>query len=151
MPLFKYWAKELLNAFKELTYRSTYNLAEDISLKNVFVSDVGIKLYLKKVKFGEQRDNTIDYHLQIESQFLKMYAKLLVEMLTNREDYQEFDNLDIDPELKCILYECYHAKDKTDIREHDRYETEINRFIQKEQEKTSHQQKISKDRDEFVV
>jgi len=55
--------------------------------------------------------------LQIESQLLKMYAKLLVEMLTNREDYQEFDNLDIDQELKCILYECYHAKEKTDIRE----------------------------------
>jgi hypothetical protein len=65
-----------------------------------------------------------------------MYAKLLVEMLTNREDYNEYDSLDIDPELKCILYECYHAKDKTDIREQDRYEAEINRFIQKENEKT---------------
>ena len=59
-----------------------------------------------------------------------MYAKLLIEMLTNREDYYlEFDNLEIDPELKCILYECYHAKDKTEVREHDRYENEINRFI----------------------
>ena len=58
-----------------------------------------------------------------------MYAKLLVEMLTNREDYLEFDNLEIDPELKCILYECYHAKDKTEVREHVRYENEINRFI----------------------
>lgn len=52
-PLFKYWAKELLYAFRDLTYRSTYILAEDITLKNVFVSDVGIKLYLKKIKFGE--------------------------------------------------------------------------------------------------
>ena len=52
-PLFKYWAKELLYAFRDLTYRSTYNLAEDITLKNVFVSDVGIKLYLKKIKFGD--------------------------------------------------------------------------------------------------
>ena len=62
-PLFKYWAKELLYAFRDITYRSTYNLSRDITLKNVIVSDVGIKLYLKKLKFGDQRDNNIDYHL----------------------------------------------------------------------------------------
>jgi hypothetical protein len=48
---------------------------------------------------------------------LRMYAKLLIEMLTNREDFIDFDNLEIDPEIKCILYECYKAKDKTDLRE----------------------------------
>lgn len=127
--LFKYWAKELLYAFRDITYRSTYNLDRDITLKNVFVSDVGIKIYLKKLKFGEQRDDTLDYHLQIESQMLRMYAKLLIEMLTNRDDFIDFDNLDIDAEIKCILYECYHAKDKTDLREQDRYDAEINRFI----------------------
>jgi len=51
-PLFKYWAKELLYAFRDITYRSTYDLAKDITLRNVYVSDVGIKLYLKKVEFG---------------------------------------------------------------------------------------------------
>ena len=61
--LFKYWAKELLYAFRDLTYKSTYILEKDISLKNVFVSDVGIKVYLRKVKFGEQRDNNMDFHL----------------------------------------------------------------------------------------
>jgi hypothetical protein len=62
-PLFKYWAKELLYSFRDITYRSTYNLSKDITLKNCFVSEVGIKLYLKKVKFGEQRDVNLDYHL----------------------------------------------------------------------------------------
>ena len=52
-PLFKYWAKEILYAFRDITYRSTYNLDKDITLKNIFVSDVGIKIYLKKIKFGE--------------------------------------------------------------------------------------------------
>ena len=141
-PLFKYWAKELLFAFRDLTYRSTYNLAEDVTLKNVFVSDVGIKVYLKKVRFGEQRDDALDYHLQVEAQHLKMYAKLLVEMLTNREDFVEFEGLEIDPELKCILYECYHAKDKTEVREQERYEQEIARFIQREQEKL-HTQRVA--------
>lgn len=47
--LFKYWSKELLYAFRDITYRSTYDLSGDITLRNVYVSDVGIKLYLKKV------------------------------------------------------------------------------------------------------
>lgn len=44
---------------------------------------------------------------------LKMYAKLLIEMLTNRDESQtnesitsRLENLDIEPDLKCILYEC---------------------------------------------
>lgn len=143
-----------------MTYRSTYTLAEDISLKNVFVSDVGIKLYLKKIKFGEQRDDNIDYHLHTESQMLRMYARLLVEMLTNREESDannqgggsDFDSLDIDPELKCILYECFHAKDKTEVREHQRYENEVTRFIQRESEKNQlHQKKLNKEREEFAI
>ena len=149
--LFKYWAKELLLAFRDIVYRCTYCLEKEISLKNVYISDVGIKLTLKKVKFSEPRDDSHAFHLQIESQFLRMYAKLLIEMLTNREDYLDFDHLDLDPELKCILYESYHAKDKTDKRERDRYESEINRFIQKEVEKTYKDEATKKARDDFYA
>ena len=113
IPLFKYWAKELLYAFRDITYKSTYCLQKNLSLKNVYVSDIGIKVYLKKIKFGDQRDNELDYHMHIESQMLKMYAKLLIEMLTNRNDSQtaepaisRLEKLSIDPDLKCILYEC---------------------------------------------
>jgi hypothetical protein len=60
-----------------------------------------------------------------------MYAKLLVEMLTNREDAtpEDVEAIDIDPEIKCILYECYHAKDTIDEKEQERYEMEIARFV----------------------
>ena len=88
IPLFKYWAKELLYAFRDITYKSTYRLQKNLGLKNVYVSDIGIKVYLKKIKFGEQRDNNLDYHMHVESQMLKMYAKLLIEMLTNRDESQ---------------------------------------------------------------
>ena len=67
MNIFNYWAKELLYAFKDITYKSTYNLKKKISLKNVYVSDIGIKLCLKKIKFGDQRDDNIDYHMYVES------------------------------------------------------------------------------------
>ena len=57
--LFKFWAKELLYAFKDITYKSTYTVEGDISLKNVYISDLGIKVYIKKVKFGELRDENL--------------------------------------------------------------------------------------------
>jgi hypothetical protein len=53
VPLFKFWAKELLYAFADMTYKSTFKLAKKITVKNMFVSDIGIKVYLKKIKFGD--------------------------------------------------------------------------------------------------
>lgn len=45
---------------------------------------------------------------------LKMYANLLIEMLTNRQGDNLLDTLEIDDiELKCILYECLNAEMKT--------------------------------------
>jgi hypothetical protein len=78
---------------------------------------------------------------------LRMYARCLVEMLTNKEEAQQddFEQLDIDAELKCILYECYHAKDTTDVKEQERYEQEIARYLQKESEKEG----SDKQREEF--
>jgi hypothetical protein len=43
----------LLFAFRDITYRSTYTLQKPITLKNVFVADPGIKICLKKIKFGD--------------------------------------------------------------------------------------------------
>ena len=142
-PLFKYWAKELLYAFRDITYRSTYDLADEITLNNVYVSDVGIKLYLKKVVFGEQRDDTMEYHLQTEARMLRMYARCLTEMLTNREGAgpADFEALDIDPELKCILYEGYRAKEATEVKEQERYEQEISRYLQRESEGSTEEAK----------
>lgn len=51
--LFKYWAKELLYAFRDITYKSTFTLQKKVTLKNVYVSDIGLKINLKKIKFGE--------------------------------------------------------------------------------------------------
>jgi hypothetical protein len=39
---------------------------------------------------------------------------------------------EISAELKCILYECLHAQDKTHQREEDRYHFEISRQINKD-------------------
>lgn len=133
--LFKYWAKELLYAFRDITYKSTFTLHKKVTLKNVYVSDIGIKVNLKKIKFGEQRDDNLDYHMHVEGQMLKMYANLLIEMLTNRDGDNSdlLDTLELeDIELKCILYECLNAEKKTLRREEERYTEETKRFIEKE-------------------
>ena len=70
--------------------------------------------------------------MHVESQMLKMYAKLLIEMLTNKDDSENLDRLEIDPELKCILYECLHAEEKTLKKEEERYHNEIKGYIEKE-------------------
>lgn len=79
--LFLFWAKELLYAFKDITYRSTYTIQGDITLRNVYVSDLGIKIYLKKLKFGELRDTNLEFHLQIEAKMLNNYACILLQMI----------------------------------------------------------------------
>ena len=113
--LFKFWAKELLYAFKDLTYRSTYTTKGDLSLKNVYISDLGIKVYLKKIKFGALRDENIQFHLSVEAKMLNNYAKILIEMLSSETESiittldDILNSLDVEPELKAILYECLHA------------------------------------------
>lgn len=84
--LFKFWAKELLYAFKDITYKGTYTITGDITLRNMYISDLGIKVYLKKIKFGELRDETMEFHLAFEAKMLNNYAKILIEMLSNETE-----------------------------------------------------------------
>lgn len=65
---------------------------------------------------------------------LKMYAQVLVEMLTNQagENGSILDTLDLDDiELKCILYECFNAERKTLKKEEEHYTEETRRYIEK--------------------
>lgn len=104
----------------------------------MYISDLGIKIYLKKIKFGELRDETINYHLQIEAKMLRNYAMMLLQMLTNEQNHviggidEQLGLLEIDPELKSILYECIHAQDKINQMEQEQYDNEVNEFILKE-------------------
>jgi len=89
----------------------------------MYISDLGIKVYIKKIKFGDLRDETLDFHLGFEAKMLNNYSKILIEMLSGEtEDMitttdDLLNQLQIDPELKAILYECYHAQDKITERD----------------------------------
>ena len=67
---------------------------------------------------------------------LNDYAKCLIEMLSDDFDDKLIGTIDdvlnaleIDPELKAIIYECLHAQDKINEKEQESYENEINRYI----------------------
>ena len=69
---------------------------------------------------------------------LNNYAKILMEMISPDFDDEQgtiddkLHNLEIDPELKAILYECIHAKDKVLERDQENYDNTLNQFIMKE-------------------
>ena len=63
------------------------------------------------------------------------FGLMLIEMLSNEVDDNSklvgtiddiLNNLEIEPELKAIIYECLHAKDKVSEREQESYDNEIN-------------------------
>ena len=92
-----------------------------MTLRNLYIADLGIKIFLKKVKFGGLREENVDFHLQIEAKMLYDFGIMLIEMLSNEVDEHKrivgtiddiLNNLEIEPELKAIIYECLHAKDK---------------------------------------
>lgn len=64
---------------------------------------------------------------------LSNYANILIEILANdlefiageRSPDETLSMLNIDPELKAILYECIHAKDKIVQMEHETYDDEV--------------------------
>ena len=122
-----------------MTYGSTYTINGDITLRNMYISDLGIKIYLKKIKFGELRDESLTFHLQIEAKMLSNFANILIEILSNDLEFipgqtqdELLSKMAITPELKAILYECLHAKDKIAAAENETYDNEVNAFIIKE-------------------
>jgi sulfur transfer protein SufE len=52
----------------------------------MYISDLGIKVYLKKIKFGALRDETLEFHLAFEAKILNDYAKILIEMLSGETE-----------------------------------------------------------------
>jgi hypothetical protein len=55
MVLFKFWAKEIFLAFKDLLEMCTYNFKMPITLYNIFPMDSGTKLQISDIEFLDRR------------------------------------------------------------------------------------------------
>lgn len=107
--LFKYWQREVLLAVRDLVYKCSHQ-SHSLRVKNLFVADVGIKLFFKSESYGLPKQEGLRHHLIFEAQALRNYAELITELLTGQTDPSALSSLpDIDPELKCIVTECHRA------------------------------------------
>jgi hypothetical protein len=119
----KFWSKELLNAFTDLLHKCTHSLKVPAGLQNLFVEDNGIKVYFKGLVYGDIRPEYS--HEETEAVYLVMYSKLMLELITDNADYNDYPNLAIDLNLKCILEECSKAYDRYKDRRDEENQEEL--------------------------
>ena len=107
----------------DLVYKSTHKVKTKITLENIYVGDQGLKIFLKDVGFGDEREETEEAHKEFESLILSWYASILVELATDRTDIDirnEGDRVlviqesDIKEPLVSILVECLNTKNRVE-------------------------------------
>lgn len=87
---------------------------QDITTANVYLADFGIKVFFLNEVYGNPKKHGISNHLYYEAVLLWNFAKLLTEIILHgtSSNLNDLDGLPLlDPELKCILWECYWAVD----------------------------------------
>ena len=112
--LMKFWSKEILNSFTDLLHKSTHGLKAPAGLYNLFIEDSGIRVYFKGLVFDEIRQEYS--HDETEAGYLVNFAKILLELITGDPDFNDFPNLPIDLNLRCILEESAKALDRYRFR-----------------------------------
>ncbi len=92
--LFKYWAKEILQAFKDISQRCSFEMAEEIEARNIYIADVGIKVFFKNEVYGAPKRKGCMNQVYYEALLLRNFAKLLTEILTKgSKELAELDSI----------------------------------------------------------
>jgi len=98
--LYNLWIREIFKAFKDILDKTTYCPALPITLKNIYISDKGLKFYLKNfnidfffvnfnkfrvtmknIEFPNFRQNIEQSHEFVEAKLLKNFGKLILNIL----------------------------------------------------------------------
>lgn len=64
--------------------KNTHKIKRPLTANNIFIGDQGLKLYVRNVEFGDERDETIEAQREFESTVLAWYAQILVELATDQ-------------------------------------------------------------------
>lgn len=99
---------------------------KDITAANVYIADFGIKVFFLNESYGNPKKPGIPNHLYYEAVLLRNFSKLITEIILHGEssNLQLLDEVPLlDPELKCILWECYRAVDRIHMSEEENYLT----------------------------
>lgn len=113
-----------------MLHKCTHGLKYPAGLQNLFIEDSGIKLYFKGLVFSDIRPEYT--HEETEALYLVMFAKMMMELITENPDYDDYPNLAIDINLKCILEECSKALERYKYRRDEESQQEIAQKMAKE-------------------
>ena len=78
MSLFRLWMREIFLCFKDLLENTIYMPILPISIKNIYISDSGLKIGIKNIFFTGIRREGNQSHEALEARLLKEYAILIL-------------------------------------------------------------------------
>ena len=78
MSLFRLWMREIFLAYKDLLEKTIYMPILPINLKNIYISENGLKINFKNIWFNGIRREESQSHEDLEARLLKEYAILLL-------------------------------------------------------------------------
>ncbi len=104
---------------KDLAYRCNHGLDGDLSAEHVFIADAGMKIFFANGEYTGSKRDDLASHLMEETKLIRNYAKLLIQLiLKGEEDESKLDGIpELDPELRCIIHECYHIYERVSFDE----------------------------------
>jgi hypothetical protein len=106
--LFRYLAKEILTAFRDLLYKCTYSVKFPVTIENLFYEVSQQRLYLNNLEFGPIRKTILESHQIVEAKLLYFYGLILLNLLSMSKpeleelvifihsicnDFHEFDHM----------------------------------------------------------
>ena len=88
---FKYIAKEILQAFRDLLNKCTYSFKFPITIDNFYYDKIQYRLLLKNLQFGAKRKSIMESHQIVEAKLLYFYGMILLNLLSLK--YSELKDL----------------------------------------------------------
>ena len=81
---FRYIAKEILQAFRDLLNKCTYSFKFPITCENFYYDKTNFRLYFQNLNFGPRRKSIMDSPKILEAKMLYFYGLILINLLSTK-------------------------------------------------------------------
>ena len=81
---FRYIAKEILQAFRDLLNKCTYSFKFPITCENFYYDKTHFRLYFQNLTFGPRRKSIMDSTKILEAKMLYFYGLILINLLSTK-------------------------------------------------------------------
>ena len=90
---FRYIAKEILQAFRDLFYKCTYSFKFPITCENFYYDKNNFRLFFQGLFFGPKRKSIMDSPKILEAKMLYFYGLILLNLLSLKSEYEGLKSL----------------------------------------------------------